>query len=805
MRGRQSALILFLVLTAALILTACGDPSPAANPAPQSTQGAEAEETAETAATKAISAPEDAGGSDTAAGAVSLSYADCPSIPAEEYPRVDGSTATLPLSYALYQAATGEDEEAAMEAIKHNKTDSSYYQLTYGNCDLVLAYEPSENTRKNIEEKASLQMKPIGRDALVFMINASNPVKSLTEAQIQAVYTGEITNWKELGGNDEEIVAFQRGQNSGSQTLMEKLVMDGIPMAKAPSYHYISSMGELLDKVSSYNNQGNAIGYSVYFYARNMYSVPGLEFLSVEGVTPSNDTIRDGSYPYVNEFYAVIRDDEAADSPARLLFDWLTDEGGQELIADTGYVPVRDKRPAETAAAAALPITEQGETSYALKEDQVILLDGHSWFNSPAVHIMNADMTERALLEGYSLREKLMVRSINEPLILMDAATGKNGLYDIGNGKWILEPAYAYIYRNTCGDYVSFNSGETEMIYNGSEFLQIENGFFCTAGYYWIKDDTGYSIRKGGKEITGHVDVADPEQSSVSNMSPLVKLDPGTGRDYIYTADGELLFEPEYLQAAFENWQDLSYYIYGCTNTNGLLRIIIREDDMDFDTDEYWIYDIETGDLLRVGDEDVNMILCNKKGDYAFQINGESGLTILTDSLEPLKSTDGTPYEYCFGMDCYGYTDTASGNIIVENPDGSIHFEMPCHEDGSKENQGTMIAKGVILYTNWDKQLFELTRYGNLLFSSDTSPYIFISEMPGDYNSINQEYTACRAAESILIFRTDTGELTYQSSEDSLVVKDYPVLVFRSGSCLNFRDPNGDLVMKIFADLISED
>ena len=182
-------------------------------------------------------------------------------------------------------------------------------------------------------------MKPIGRDALVFMINAANPVKSLTEEQIQSIYTGETTNWKELGGNDEEIVAFQRKQNSGSQTLMEKLVMKGISMAEAPSYHYINSMGELLDQVSSYNNQGNAIGYSVYFYARNMYSVPGLEFLSVDGVTPSNDTIRNGSYPYVNEFYAVIRDDEPEDSPARLLFDWLTSEGGQELISDTGYVP----------------------------------------------------------------------------------------------------------------------------------------------------------------------------------------------------------------------------------------------------------------------------------------------------------------------------------------------------------------------------------------------------------------------------------------------------------------------------------
>ena len=241
--------------------------------APQGKKSSGVEETAETAQTvpaQAAAEQEEAGRADTAAGAASVSYASCPFFPAEDYPKVDGSTATLPLSYALFQAATGESEEKAMEVIRHEKTDTSYRNLAYGSCDLVLAYEPSDETRKYIEEKANLQIKPIGRDALVFMVNTSNPVNSLTEEQLQAVYSGAITNWKELGGDDEEIVAFQRKQNSGSQTLMEKLCMKGIPMAEAPTYHYISSMGELLERVSSYDNQGNAIGYSVYFYARNM-------------------------------------------------------------------------------------------------------------------------------------------------------------------------------------------------------------------------------------------------------------------------------------------------------------------------------------------------------------------------------------------------------------------------------------------------------------------------------------------------------------------------------------------------------
>ena len=72
-------------------------------------------------------------------------------------------------------------------------------------------------------------------------------------------------------------------------------------------------------------------------------------------------------------------------------------------------------------------------------------------------------------------------------------------------------------------------------------------------------------------------------------------------------------------------------------------------------------------------------------------------------------------------------------------------------------------------------------------------------ESLGEYSSINQEYRVLGMGGKILVFQTDTGELTYQSSEDTLVARDFPVLVFRNGSWLNFRDPNGNLVMKIFA------
>ena len=74
-------------------------------------------------------------------------------------------------------------------------------------------------------------------------------------------------------------------------------------------------MDELVDDIAEYNNSANAIGFSVYYYISEMYSKPGLRLLAVDGVTPSNHTIADQSYPLCNEFYAAIRQDSAADSP----------------------------------------------------------------------------------------------------------------------------------------------------------------------------------------------------------------------------------------------------------------------------------------------------------------------------------------------------------------------------------------------------------------------------------------------------------------------------------------------------------
>jgi len=96
----------------------------------------------------------------------------------------------------------------------------------------------------------------------------------------------------------------------------------------------------LIDELARYNNEGNALGYSVFYYANYMYQQPGLRMIAVDGVQPSDETIADGSYPLLNEYYVVIRADEPEDSPARLLRDWILSDEGSAAIVKAGYIPM---------------------------------------------------------------------------------------------------------------------------------------------------------------------------------------------------------------------------------------------------------------------------------------------------------------------------------------------------------------------------------------------------------------------------------------------------------------------------------
>lgn len=315
--SRRSFLLGLAACSAAGVLTACSgssEPASSASTAP--------EPPASSAASEVTAAP---------------------FLTVEDFPALDGSTACIPLMAQMMADTTGRDLVEAQSTISVSTTAYAWENFGLYDTDtqMLVVYEAPDYVKKELEEaKAELESKPIGRDALVFIVNENNPVKSLTQQQLRDIYAGKITNWKDVGGQDLDIVAFQRRSDSGSQTLFKKLLIQDGELMDPPTELAPAAMGELVDSIAAYNNSANAIGFSVYYYIDQMYSQPGLRLLAVDDVTPSNNTIADESYPLCNEFYAVIHPDAAADSPERILYDWLDTDAGQDCIKKSGYVAV---------------------------------------------------------------------------------------------------------------------------------------------------------------------------------------------------------------------------------------------------------------------------------------------------------------------------------------------------------------------------------------------------------------------------------------------------------------------------------
>lgn len=259
----------------------------------------------------------------------------------KNYPRVDGSTANMPMMAQIRADYLNEDLTEAENNVDVTTTDYAWRNLIDGKTDLLLVYEPSSETKDIIEKSdVKLRVTPIGVDALVFIANEKNKINNLTTEEIQKIYSGEITNWKILGGDDQKIEAYQRVLNSGSQTLFLNLVMKDSKPMDAPTSYYPMAMAGLIEKIASYNDSGNAIGFSVFYYAKKMYEVPGLKLLSVDGIEPSDESISSKKYPFLNEYYLVIREDTKEDSETMKLYNYILSDKGKKSIIKAGYIPV---------------------------------------------------------------------------------------------------------------------------------------------------------------------------------------------------------------------------------------------------------------------------------------------------------------------------------------------------------------------------------------------------------------------------------------------------------------------------------
>lgn len=255
-------------------------------------------------------------------------------------PVLDGATALYPLYSAFVQATYPQkDYDINHSDVMCNATIKAYDYLINGGVDLIFAARPSQ---KQIEEAKSkgveLQMTPIGREAFVFFVNSKNPIQEISTAQIQDIYSGKITNWKEIGGENEKIRAFQRPEKSGSQTMLEKL-MEGKKLIKPPKEDVIAGMGGIIEETASYRNYKNAIGFSFLFFATEMVRNNQIRLLKVDGIYPDKKTIKNKEYPLATEFYAVTAGSKNPNIEP--FIKWILSPQGQYLVEATGYTTIR--------------------------------------------------------------------------------------------------------------------------------------------------------------------------------------------------------------------------------------------------------------------------------------------------------------------------------------------------------------------------------------------------------------------------------------------------------------------------------
>jgi phosphate transport system substrate-binding protein len=255
---------------------------------------------------------------------------------------LDGSTANIPLAQLLLERYYNLSAEEAEAQINFHRTSASYRYLVEKQADLLLVNIADKETQYYLDQcGVKLEYYPIRRDALCFIVNETNPVNNISHLAIKEIYQGRVNNWQRVGGNDNAIVAYQRNEDSGSQALMRELVLAGEEMANAPPALIPAEMGLLIDALAKHNTDGKAIGYCTYYYANVMHAQKGLKFLAVDGISPNNETIGTGEYPYINEYSIVIRAEEPVDSAVRNMLTWLLSPAGSQLIEDLGYVPVQ--------------------------------------------------------------------------------------------------------------------------------------------------------------------------------------------------------------------------------------------------------------------------------------------------------------------------------------------------------------------------------------------------------------------------------------------------------------------------------
>ena len=234
----------------------------------------------------------------------------------------DGSTSMEKVIGALSESFMANNADAT---VTYNPTGSGsgITAVQEGTCDIGL----SSRALKDEEKAAGLKETVLAYDGIAIIVHPDNPVSDLTIEQIAKLYTGEITNWKDVGGNDAQVVLIGREAASGTRDGFESITGT---KEKCLYRQELTSTGDVITAVSQ---NPDAIGYASLASIKD-----SVKALNVDGVTPGEDTVKDGSYKVQRPFVLVTVEGKALTPVAQAFFDYATSSDAAAIIAKAGAV-----------------------------------------------------------------------------------------------------------------------------------------------------------------------------------------------------------------------------------------------------------------------------------------------------------------------------------------------------------------------------------------------------------------------------------------------------------------------------------
>jgi phosphate transport system substrate-binding protein len=248
---------------------------------------------------------------------------------AQEKITVKGSDTLVILSQRWAEVYMASHPEVSIQ-VTGGGSGTGISALLNGTTDICNASRPMKKSEiKTLKEKyGTLGVEiPCAKDGVTIYLSQKNPVNDLSMEELKKIYTGKITNWKAVGGNDEKIILYSRENNSGTYVFVKDNVLKG--QDYAPSCQNLPGTAAVVNAVSK---DANGIGYGGHGYSK------GVKMCKVNGVEPTESNIGSGKYPISRDLYMYVRNKPSG--KIKKFIDWVLSPEGQKIVTKVGYFPL---------------------------------------------------------------------------------------------------------------------------------------------------------------------------------------------------------------------------------------------------------------------------------------------------------------------------------------------------------------------------------------------------------------------------------------------------------------------------------